>query len=221
MSNVEMPLPFPQNGPGTGGENGKRKRPGPRFPPPAPFGAAGGRPGGEYPKEERRKMSNRICKLPFKGTENQERELRALIRRLRDQEGALMPVLQGAQEIYGYLPIEVMEIVAAEMGVSLEEVYGVATFYSQFSLNPKGRYKVSVCLGTACYVKGSGDVYAKLQEKLGITTGECTPDGEFSLEACRCVGACGLAPVMTVNDDVYGRLVPDDVDTILAKYQNA
>jgi len=166
-------------------------------------------------------MSSRVCKIPFKGTENQERELKALIGRLRDQEGSLMPILQGAQEIYGYLPIEVMEIIATELDKPLEEVYGVATFYSQFTLNPKGRYKVSVCLGTACYVKGSGDIYAKLQEKLGIASGECTPDGEFSLEACRCIGACGLAPVMTVNDDVYGRLVPDDIDGILAKYREA
>ena len=152
-------------------------------------------------------MSSRVCKIPFQGTENQERELRALIQRLRGQEGALMPVLQGAQEIYGYLPIEVMEMISTDMGMPLEEIYGVATFYSQFSLNPKGRYKVSVCLGTACYVKGSGDVYAKLQE--------------FSLEACRCIGACGLAPVMTINEDVYGRLVPDDIEGILAKYREA
>ena len=165
-------------------------------------------------------MSNRICKIPFKGTENQERELRSLIEKLRDQEGALMPILQGAQGIYGYLPIEVMKIIAAEMGVSLETVYGVAPFYSQFTLNPKGQYKISVCLGTACYVKGSGEVYSRLQERLGIGSGECTPDGKFSLEACRCIGACGLAPVMTVNDEVYGRLVADDVDEILAKYQD-
>ena len=165
-------------------------------------------------------MSNRICKIPFKGTENQERELRSLIEKLRDQKGALMPILQGAQGIYGYLPIEVMKIIAAEMGVSLETVYGVATFYSQFTLNPKGQYKISVCLGTACYVKGSGEVYSRLQERLGIGSGECTPDGKFSLEACRCIGACGLAPVMTVNDEVYGRLVADDVDEILAKYQD-
>ena len=129
-----------------------------------------------------------------------------------------MPILQGAQGIYGYLPIEVMKIIAAEMGVSLETVYGVATFYSQFTLNPKGQYKISVCLGTACYVKGSGDIYDKLQQKLGIKGGECTPDGKFSLDACRCIGACGLAPVMTINDEVYGKLLPDDIDDILAKY---
>lgn len=164
-------------------------------------------------------MSSKICKLPFKGTANQERELHEVIARLRDQKGALMPILQAAQGIYGYLPIEVQRMIAEDMNIPLEEVYGVATFYSQFTLSPKGEYKISVCLGTACYVKGSGDVFAKLQERLGIGNGECTADGKFSLEACRCIGACGLAPVMTINDEVYGRLVADDVDQILAKYK--
>ena len=126
--------------------------------------------------------------------------------------------MQKAQEIYGYLPIEVQTIIAEEMDISLEKVYGVVTFYAQFSINPKGKYKISVCLGTACYVKGSGDIYNKLQEKLGIAGGEITPDGKFSLDACRCIGACGLAPVLTVNEDVYGRLTVDDVDKILEKY---
>ncbi len=129
-----------------------------------------------------------------------------------------MPVLQGAQEIYGYLPIEVQKLVSEHLEVPLEEVYGVSTFYSQFSLNPKGKYKISVCLGTACYVKGSGEVFDKLSECLGIKGGECTADGKFSLEACRCIGACGLAPVLTINDDVYGRLVADDIPGILEKY---
>ena len=102
--------------------------------------------------------------------------------------------------------------------ISLEKVYGVATFYSQFALNPKGKYQISVCLGTACYVKGSGDVYSKLEEVLNIKGGECTADGKFSLDACRCVGACGLAPVMMINDEVYGRLLPDQIPDILAKY---
>ena len=129
-----------------------------------------------------------------------------------------MPVLQQAQEIYGYLPIEVQKIISLGLDIPLEEIYGVVTFYSQFSLNPKGEYKISVCLGTACYVKGSGDIFNKLSEKLGIESGQCTPDGKFSLDACRCIGACGLAPVLTVNDDVYGRLTVDDIDQILAKY---
>ena len=129
-----------------------------------------------------------------------------------------MPVLQGAQELYGSLPIEVQKLVSEHLEVPLEEVYGVSTFYSQFSLNPKGKYKISVCLGTACYVKGSGEVFDKLSECLGIKGGECTADGKFSLEACRCIGACGLAPVLTINDDVYGRLVADDIPGILEKY---
>ena len=158
------------------------------------------------------------CKLPFSGTPEQEKKLRDLIDGLRDQGGALMPVLQGAQDIYGYLPKEVMKIVADELKIPMEEVYGVATFYAQFTLYPKGKYNISVCLGTACYVKGAGELFEKLQEKLGIAGGECTPDGKFSLEACRCVGACGLAPVIMINDDVYGRLVPDQLDEILAKY---
>ena len=163
-------------------------------------------------------MASKRCKIPFSGTPQQEQELRALIEKNKGNPGALMPILQGAQEIYGYLPIEVMEIIATVLDVPLAEIYGVATFYSQFTLNPKGQYKISVCLGTACYVKGSGDIYQKLQDKLGIGSGECTPDGKFSLEACRCIGACGLAPVMTINEEVYGRLVVDDVDDILAKY---
>ena len=147
-------------------------------------------------------------------------QLQAVIDEYKDTKGPLMRVMQHAQEIFGYLPIEVQKIIAEKMGVPLEEVYGVVSFYAQFSLNPKGKYKISVCLGTACYVKGSGDVFDRLSRTLGISSGECTPDGRFSLEACRCVGACGLAPVMTVNDEVYGRLVPDDIDGILADYQN-
>ncbi len=163
-------------------------------------------------------MAKKVCSVPFSGTAEQEAKLRALIEKNKNDKGALMPVLHGAQEIYGYLPEEVQKIVADGLDISLEEVYQVATFYAQFSLNPKGKYKISVCLGTACYVKGSGDLYNKLSEKLGIKGGECTADGKFSLEACRCIGACGLAPVLTINDDVYGKLTVDDVDDILAKY---
>ena len=156
--------------------------------------------------------------VPFAGTEEQRDELLKVISELKDEKGALMPIMQKAQEIYGYLPIEVQRIVANTLGKPLAEIYGISTFYSQFSLCPKGEYKISVCLGTACYVKGSGKIYEKLQEKLHISGGECTEDGKFSLDACRCIGACGLAPVMTINDDVYGRLTGDELDEILAKY---
>lgn len=157
--------------------------------------------------------------VPFQGTKEQEAQLRAVIAELKDDRGSLMPILQKAQDIYGYLPIEVQTMIADECGIPLEKVYGVATFYSQFSLYPKGKYKISVCLGTACYVKGSGDIYEKLQELLGIEGGQCTPDGKFSLDACRCIGACGLAPVLTINDDVYGRLTADEMADVLAKYE--
>lgn len=166
-------------------------------------------------------MALKKCIVAFDGTEAQENELKAVIAEHADDPGALMPVLQKAQDIYGYLPIEVQEIIAREMQIPLEKVYGVATFYSQFSLNPKGKYRISVCLGTACYVKGSGDVFSKLQSILGVESGGITPDGKFSLQDCRCIGACGLAPVMTVNDDVYGRLTGDEKELrdILAKYE--
>ena len=163
-------------------------------------------------------MANTISTLPFSGTAEQEERLAAVISEHKDKPGALIPVLQKAQEIYGYLPVEVEEKIADGLGISLEKVYEVVTFYAQFALNPKGRYNISVCLGTACYVKGSGDIYNKLSETLGVGEGECTPDGKFSLESCRCVGACGLAPVLLVNEDVYGRLVPEDVAEIIKKY---
>ena len=125
------------------------------------------------------------------------------------------PVLQQAQDIYGYLPIEVQKIIAEGLGIPLEQVYGVVTFYAQFSLNPKGKYSLAVCMGTACYVKGAGGVLERIKQKLGIEPGGVTPDGMFSLEETRCLGCCALAPVMTVNGEVHGRLVPDDVDRIL------
>lgn len=156
---------------------------------------------------------------PFAGTKEQEAALLKVIADHRDDKGALMPILQKAQDIYGYLPIEVQTIVSNEMRVPLEKIYGIVTFYSQFSLYPKGKYRVSVCLGTACYVKGSGDIFSRLQEMLGINDGECTPDGKFSLDSCRCIGACGLAPVMTVNDDVYGKITIDDLSSIISKYE--
>lgn len=162
-------------------------------------------------------MSKQV-KVPFSGTKAQEEKLLKVLKGLKNVDGALMPALQHAQEIYGYLPIEVQEMIADNLGLSLAEVYGVATFYSQFTLTPKGKYKIGVCLGTACYVKGSGDVYAELQKQLGIESG-ITSDLLFSLDATRCIGCCGLAPVMTVNDDVYGKLTKDQIAGILAKYR--
>jgi NADP-reducing hydrogenase subunit HndA len=145
-------------------------------------------------------------------------ELERIIAKYKDTRGALIPVLHEAQEVYGYLPMSVQKKIAEGLDVPLASVYGVVTFYTQFSLNPKGKYKINVCLGTACYVKGSGDILNKISEVLKIKSGECTKDMMFSLDACRCVGACGLAPVMMINDDVYGRLTADDVPGIIQKY---
>ena len=161
------------------------------------------------------------CKpgVKFAGTIEQEQQLKSIIEEHREMPGALMPVLQKAQVIYWYLPIEYQKMIAKGLGMPLEEVYGVVTFYSQFSLAPKGKYKISVCLGTACYVKGSGDIYEKFAKELGVKDGACTEDGMFSLEACRCIGACGLAPVITVNEDVHGRLTVQDVEKIIDSYK--
>ena len=164
-------------------------------------------------------MLKKLSTIPFNGTAEQKEKLDAVIAKYQDDKSQLMTVMQQAQDIYGYLPIEVQKTIAEGMGVSLEKVYGVATFYAQFALTPKGEYHISVCLGTACYVKGAGDLYNKLQEILGIAGDECTQDRRFSLSACRCIGACGLAPVLTVNEEVYGRLVTDDIPGIVAKYQ--
>lgn len=157
--------------------------------------------------------------LPFQGTPEQEAQLKQVIESHKGQKGAVIPVLHEAQAIYGYLPIEVQEMISEGLDVPLAEIYGIVTFYAQFSLNPKGRYQIGVCLGTACYVKGSGDILDKVKELLNIEVGECSTDGKFSLDATRCIGACGLAPVMTINDDVYGRLTVDEVEDILKKYE--
>ncbi len=150
--------------------------------------------------------------------DEKEKKLQEVLDKHKDTKGALIPVLHEAQEIYGYLPLSVQETVANALGLPLSEVYGVVTFYTQFSLYPKGQYKIQVCLGTACYVKGSNNILDELKKQLGIEVGQCTKDGKFSLDACRCVGACGLAPVMMINEDVYGTLVPSDVAKILKKY---
>jgi NADH-quinone oxidoreductase E subunit len=157
----------------------------------------------------------------FDWEENKEKleDFKIFIKENKNKQGALMPVLQKAQALFGYLPEEVLQIISKDLNVPLSEVYGVATFYSQFSLIPKGEYKIGVCLGTACYVRGAQDILNKVVETLGIEVGKTTPDRKFSITATRCLGACGLAPVLVVNDDVYGRLTVDDVEKIIDKYR--
>lgn len=153
--------------------------------------------------------------------ESQEKinDLKKIVDKYKDTEGSLIQVLHEAQELYGYLPLEVQREISNLMNIPLAEIYGVVSFYTQFSINPKGKYKVNVCMGTACYVKGANEVLDKFRTRLSIDVGECTEDRKFSLDACRCIGACGLAPVVTINDDVYGKLTPDDVDAIIDKYE--
>lgn len=164
-------------------------------------------------------MKKKLTTVEFHGTPEQEAKLLEVIAKYDGVKGKMMPILQEAQEIYGYLPIEVQKIIAEKTDTPLEEIYGIATFYSQFKLNPNGEYSIAVCLGTACYVKGSGPILEEISNQLGVEVGSTSPDGKYSLEATRCIGACGLAPVMTVNGDVYGRMTKDQVAGILAKYR--
>jgi len=142
-----------------------------------------------------------------------------VIQKYKDVKGGLIPVLHQIQNIYGYLPEDVLKVVSQELNVPMSEIYGVASFYSYFSLEPKGEHIIRVCLGTACYVKGAQGLIDRLSKELGIEVGKTTADGKFTLEATRCLGACGLAPVMVIDEKVYGRLTPDDIPNILKEYK--
>jgi len=136
----------------------------------------------------------------------------------KGKKGPLMPVLHEAQKIFGSIPFEVQKVISEKMNVPLAEIYGVVTFYSQFSLEPKGEYVVGVCLGTACYVKGAQEIINKVESIIDVKCGNTSADRKFTLEATRCIGACGLAPVLTVNEEVYGRLEVSDIEEIMNEY---
>ena len=146
-------------------------------------------------------------------------ELGRVLARNREKPENLIAVLHEAQLIFGYLPSDVQIYIADALDVPISEVYGVVTFYSLFSTVPRGKYTISVCLGTACYVKGAGDIMEAFKENLKIDEGETTQDGLFTLQSARCIGACGLAPVLTINNDVHGQLTPDDVPKLLERYR--
>lgn len=164
-------------------------------------------------------IEKKVVQADFVETESQKEEFEVALSRLANQRGAQMPLLQETQRIYGYLPKELLERMAKALDVSLEELYSTATFYSQFSFVPKGEYTISICMGTACYVKGAGDILDDLSDILKIKSGEKTEDKKFTLESCRCIGACGLAPVLKVNEEVYGRLNKKKSEKVLATYQ--
>lgn len=163
-------------------------------------------------------MNVKEMTFEFIETESQHQELADCLDELKGQKGSEMQALQEAQRVYGYLPIEVLERISKEMDIPLEELYSTATFYAQFSFVPKGKYTISICMGTACYVKGAGDIMDSFEQQLKIKPGETTTDRKFTLESCRCIGACGLAPVLKVNDEVYGRLTKKKGDKVLATY---
>lgn len=148
-----------------------------------------------------------------------KKQLQQIIDEDKDKQGALMTILHKTQELVGYIPLEAQQMISETLNIPIAEVYSVVTFYARFTLEPVGKYKVGVCLGTACYVKGSDKILEEVEKKLGIKAGQTTDDGMFSIDATRCIGACGLAPVITVNEDVYGKLLPEQVENILAKYK--
>lgn len=145
-------------------------------------------------------------------------ELRQICAERNNDAGELINILHAAQGLFGYLPQEVQQVIAAELNIPVSRVYGVVTFYSYFTMTPKGKHPISVCLGTACYVRGAERVMEELQRQLEIKIGETTPDGLFSLDCLRCVGACGLAPVVMIGSKVYGRVTPEKIRDILSEY---
>lgn len=148
-------------------------------------------------------------------------ELGTFIGTMKQKPGPLMPVMQKAQDIFGALTFDVQEFIAAELNIPMADVYGVSTFYSQFALEPKGEHIIGVCMGTACYVKKAEGILNELSGQLAIKPGNTTPDRNFTLEATRCLGCCGLAPVIMIDDQVYGRLKPEDISEILDKYKKS
>lgn len=164
-------------------------------------------------------VEKKAVDFEFVETVSQRQELLVRLGELKNQPSAQMTALQTAQQIYGYLPIEVLQVIAKELQVPLEKLYSTATFYSQFTFVPKGEYTISVCMGTACYVKGAGNILDSYETTLKIRAGKTSTDRKFTLESCRCIGACGLAPVLTVNEEVYGRLTKKKGDKVLASYQ--
>ncbi len=146
------------------------------------------------------------------------KELDEFIESVNYDEKEMIAILHRAQEIFGYLPMVVQMHIAKKVNVNVSKVYGVVSFYSFFSMVPKGEYVIAICLGTACFVRGSDKILERVEEILGIKNGETTADGKFTITTLRCVGACGLAPVMQINDQTYGNITPEDVETILAKY---
>ena len=159
-------------------------------------------------------MENTKCN----GCNGKDPKMEEILNTYKQEKDNLIQILNEVQEYYGYVPEKAQLAISEYLSIPMAEIYGVITFYSRFTLKPKGKYHIAVCLWTACFVKGSEKILDRAKERLGIDVGETTKDGKFSLEATRCVGACGLAPVFTVNDEVYGKATVKTMDEILDKY---
>ena len=149
-----------------------------------------------------------------------DEQMQKILQKYEKDKSNLIQILNETQEYYGYIPKSVQTEISEYLNMPMAEIYGVITFYSRFTLEPKGKYNIAVCLGTACFVKGSEQILDRVKEKLGIDVGQTTEDGKFSIEATRCIGACGLAPVFTVNEEVYGKATTKTVDEVIEKYKN-
>lgn len=154
------------------------------------------------------------------GCSGKDAKMEEILSKYEQEKSNLIQILNEVQDYYGYVPDNAQNAISEYLSIPLAEIYGVITFYSRFTLKPKGKYHIAVCLGTACFVKGSEKVLERAKERLGIAEGETTADGKFSLEANRCIGACGLAPVFTVNDEVYGKATVKIMDEVIDKYMN-
>jgi len=159
-----------------------------------------------------------MCECCGGHAENKFAPVDEILVKYKDVKGSLIPILQAVQDVYRYLPEDVMAYVAEEINVPLSRIYGVITFYAQFHLKPRGEYIIRICVGTACHVKGAGKVVTAFEDKLAVKAGETTPDLKFTIEPIACIGACGLAPVIMINNDTYGKVSPKKVGEILANY---
>ena len=161
-----------------------------------------------------------MCNCKRLGTDEQVAEFNKVLEQNKGKSGNIMPVLQKTQGIFGYIPEDSVKMIAESLKMPEGDIYGIITFYSQFTLTPKAKYNIDICLGTACYVLGSQAVLDKILEKLGVRVGEMTKDGKWIVTSCRCLGCCGLAPAMTINGEVYGKMKVEDVDRILDSFED-
>lgn len=161
-----------------------------------------------------------MCNCKRLGTEEQVKEFNSLLEENKNRKDCIMPVLQKTQSIFGYIPEESVALISDALNIATSEIFGIITFYSQFTLTPKAKYNIDICLGTACFVLGANEILEKILSKLGVRVGEMTKDGKWIVTSCRCLGCCGLAPAITINGEVYGKLKVEDIDKIIDSFND-